>query len=238
MHWSDAMALPAPLNNNGLEPIQLPDLRRPERMPSLPAWVASRVASLRKECQPDPTTGKYREALTLPAHQTLSAIERETIDGHIVALEGCRRPTPVDDPATEEAVLVVVTKLVLALPAAKQNEASVEARGEAYMAALDDLPLWSVAAAARRWYRGEAGDKYDYHWCPAPADLRAISLNELSRVCARSEQLRRLLGAEQLIEYSDEHRVRMGERLAGLFRNLKNPPVGQDGSGGTIDQSG
>lgn len=44
------MPLPA-IRALGPEPIQLPDVRRLDRMPSLPAWVASRVASMKDEYQ-------------------------------------------------------------------------------------------------------------------------------------------------------------------------------------------
>ena len=59
------MALPA-IAGPIQEPIQLPDVRRLEQMPSLPAWVASRIASIKIEMQPDRTTGKWRADPTLP----------------------------------------------------------------------------------------------------------------------------------------------------------------------------
>jgi hypothetical protein len=156
-------------------------------MPSLPGWVASRVALLKTETEPDPVTGRHRPVPTLPCNSTLNASERDALSRHAAELEACARPKAADDATAEETVLVIVTKLMLALPSPKQNEASAEARGEAYMAALDDLPPWAVAAAARRWYRGDAGknergELYDCHWCPAPADLRAIARLERSVV--------------------------------------------------------
>lgn len=111
---------------------------------------------------------------------------------------------------------------MLALPSSQQNEAGAEATGEAFQAALDDVPHWAVAAAVRRWYRGdcglnERGQAYDYHWRPAPAELRSIALVEKWRVKQRAETLRKLLAAEPLIEFSDEHCAQMRARLAEVI---------------------
>jgi hypothetical protein len=127
------------------------------------------------------------------------------------------------DPKSEEETFVVVGKLMLALPSTAPSEASTVARGEAFMMALDDIPTWAVRAAARRWCRGDAGDKYDYHWCPAPAELRALALTELWRVVERTNTLKRLLRAEPLIEYSEEHCARMRQRLQEFLREIGNP---------------
>jgi hypothetical protein len=114
---------------------------------------------------------------------------------------------------------------MLTLPSSQQNEAGAEATGEAFQDALDDVPPWAVKAAVRRWYRGECGENecdqpYDYHWRPAPAELRRIALSELSRVKSRAGTLRRLLHAEPLIEFSDEHCAAMRTRLHDLSATL------------------
>jgi hypothetical protein len=177
---------------------------------------------------------------TLPSSLILSAAERVETEQHIRALEASYGPVPADHPEMEGVILIELTRLMLALPAAKQNEASVEARGEAYLAALDDMPLWAVRAAIRRWYRGDAGlnergAPHDYHWCPAPAELRKIAACEIARIRARVADLRRLLRAEPLIEFSGEHCDAMRTRLAKLMhKTFDIPPVGKDGSGGTI----
>jgi len=55
------------------------------------------------------------------------------------------------------------------------------------------------------------------------------------RVQSRARTLRRLLHAEPLIEFSDEHCAAMRARLHDLFRSLAVPLVGSDGSGGTVN---
>lgn len=174
---------------------------------------------------------------TLPENLILSAAERDEIGRHIGDLDALCGPTPIDSPAAEGVMLIELTSMMLVLPAAAQNEASAEARGAAYLAALDDIPPWAVQSAIRRWYRGDAGtnergEAHDYHWAPAPAELRSVAKTELWRVKGRAETLRKLLRAERLVEFDEEHRRRMCSQLAELKLNLGIPPVGKDGSGG------
>jgi hypothetical protein len=215
------MALPA-MRAFGPEPISLPDVRRLDQMPSLPAWVALCVGSMKDEYQAALADGKHRKVPTLPANLILDPAERAEIERHVTALAALCAQTPVDADAFEGATLIIITKLMLALPSSQQNEAGVEATGEAFQAALEDVPTWAVAAAVRRWYRGDCGENkrgqpYDYHWRPAPAELRNIALVEKWRVQHRAQTLRKLLAAEPLIEFSDEHCAKMRARLAGVI---------------------
>jgi hypothetical protein len=158
----------------------------------------------------------------------LTTAERDAIASHIDECLALRGPTPANDAQTEAEMLLIVTKLMLALPSQTANLAAAEARGEAFLASLDDLPTWTVAAAARRWYRGEAGEQYNYHWCPGPAELRKIASGEMWRISDRVHYLRRLLQAEPLIEYSDKHCAEMRVRLAGLFQFKSINPAGRE----------
>jgi hypothetical protein len=224
------------------EPIPLPDLRRPERTPSLPAWLALRIASIKDVHQPDQKTGKHRMIPTLPPNLILSGVERDEIERHLRMLDSLFGPTPFDDAQVEGRMLIELTKMALSTTAPRQNEASAEARGEAYLTALEDLPLWAVQAAIRRWHRGDAGknhrgEAYDYHWPPAPAELRMIALLELWRVKERAALLRKLLSAEPLIEFTEEHCRTMREKLSVLaLETSEVPPVGKDGSGGKVSE--
>jgi len=225
--------MPLPAARAGdLERLRLPDVRRLEQMPSLPAWVASRAGSLTTETQPDPSTGKWRPTPTLPSNLILNANEREELVRHVDELAELCRQTPLAGDRWQEQTWAAVTKMMLVMPSATQNEISAEARGEAYLMALDDVPAWAVQAAIRRWYRGDCGTSeenkpYDYHWCPAPAELRRISKTESYRVEYRARQLRRILSAEARQEYSDEHCRVMRERIAELFRGSTSSPVGK-----------
>jgi hypothetical protein len=229
------------LTTEGTERLQLPDVRRPERMPSLPAWVALRIDSLKVECQPDKKTGKWREMPTLPASLILTVVEREELMRHASDLHVLCQQTPENDPRAEAEMLELLTKMMWVLPSMTQNEFSAEARGEALMESLSDIPTWAVRAAIRSFHRGNAGrkpngDEYDYHWCPAPAELRRISCNRMFPVRRRARELQELLNAEPLIEFSAEHRDKMRGRFDALLHSLKHPPVGKDGSGGAASE--
>jgi hypothetical protein len=217
-----------------LEALQLPPDRRPEQMPSLPVWAASRLASLRDEAQPD-SQGKWRPIPTIPHGAILKAAEREAIEHHTSALDALCANTPESSIAAEEEMLVVLTKFMFVLPSVTQNELSAEARGEAYLEAVSDLTVWAVRAAVRRWNRGDCGKDargrtYDYHWCPAPAELRHIAFAEMWRVKGRARDLRRLLAAEPRKEFTEQQREAMLSRLAAVYSNIRTSLVGRNGS--------
>ncbi|AXK79955.1 hypothetical protein DW352_05145 [Pseudolabrys taiwanensis] len=155
----------------------------------------------------------------------MNPAERAEIEKHVENLDALCAQTPLESGEWEGQTLIIITKLMLALPSAQQNEAGAEAAGEAFQAALEDVPTWAVAAAARRWYRGECGENedgkpYDYHWRPAPAELRRVALVEMWRVKHRAETLRKLLIAEPLIDWSAEHCATMRDRLAAVMPRL------------------
>jgi hypothetical protein len=133
--------------------------------------------------------------------------------------------TPDNAPEWEAVTLIVITKMMLAMPAQQQNEAAAEAVGEAFQMALGDVAHWAAAAAVYQWYCGkcglnERGHPYDYHWRPAPAELRRIALFEMWRVKERAVLLRKLLAAERLIEFGPEHCQQMQERFGALVKEL------------------
>src|SRR5262245_13782237 len=123
-----------------IDPILLPPSTRPTAIPSLPRWAALQVAMCSVEYQPD-ERGQWRNALTLPATLMPTELHRQALVQHIEVLERVMGQTPENDENAEKATLVTVTKMLLALPSARMNESSAEARGEAFMEALKDLPF-------------------------------------------------------------------------------------------------
>jgi hypothetical protein len=221
------MALPAEYQ---LEAIPLPDLQRPERTASLPEWLALRVAACRDEHQKG-LEGNYRMVPTLRRDLTLTAAQREAIERHIAALEAALAQTPERSAEIERDVLVLLTKMMLSLPAMKQNELGTEAKGEAFLAALDDVPEWAIKSALRLWYRGQAGtdahgEPFDCHWQPGPADLRYVAQCHAGRIRMRIASLRRVLVAEPLVEITDEERRAMCARLATI--SIRGKPLAID----------
>lgn len=205
-----------------IEPLRLPDPRRPAQMPSLPEWVVSRIESVKDNWQ----NGSM--ALTLPTGMVLSDHDKAMVREHMAGLAELVERTPATSADCEAETLVIVTKLLLALPSAKSTETGNEAKGEAYLAALDDVPSWAVQEAVRKWYRGDHGAGYDYRWAPVPADLRKLAQHEEYRVRGRIRLLKRICEAVPLVEFSDEHRAEMLNRVAGLFKQpVMQPMAGQ-----------
>jgi hypothetical protein len=221
--------------------LQLPDVRRQVQMQSLPAWAVLRSASLKSEQQPNLETGKWEQTLTLPANLALTPMHRVEIESHAKELRELCTYTPIVHDGAEREILVIVTELMLVLPSHSQNEIGAEARGAAFMSALDDVTPWAVRSAVRRWHRSDCGlnargQSYDYHWCPAPAELRNIAFGEMQQVLQRADALERLLNAKERIEFSEVHCAAMRKRLAEHYRTF-SPLVGKDGSGGATGRT-
>lgn len=118
--------------------------------------------------------------------------------------------------------------MIMVLASKTGGEDAMEAKGEAYMMALEDIQSWAVEEAARKWYRGEYGPEYDYKWMPDPATIRSLSKIESSRMHAALMLAIDLKLAEPLLEepdYSDEYRAKMLERLSHIKLNLKTSEI-------------
>ena len=229
--------LPAPIP--AAEDFQLPDVTRLAQMPSLPEWVALRIGSLKEISQRDQATGKWPMMTTLPANLILKAAERERITKHVQYLQALCAETPESSNARAREMLVTLTELMLVLPSATQNEVSAEAKGAAFLDVLEDVPVWAVRSAIRRWQKGQCGNDergrlYDSNWCPAPAALRRVALVEFDRIRNRIAQLERLLAAKERVEQGEDNRLVMREKFAELLALLRTPPVGSNGSGEAV----
>ena len=139
---------------SALDPLTLPDVRRPDRMPSLPVWLQQRSDALGNAVQPD-NTGKHREMVVLAASMILNDQERVVIERHIVDLE---RLFDLDQPimlreqmlSNEHALGLIIAHLLMK-GGAKPDKISADALTEDYLDAIEDLPAWSVRAALRNW---------------------------------------------------------------------------------------
>ncbi len=199
------------------------------RTPSLPAWAVSRLESLTDNWQPpagDPT-GLSRKVPTLPGNLILLEYQRDQLHmamSEFSILLDDYATLPIDNPDAAAEMLIILTRMLLAKPARRGSEQAGEAVGEAYMVALDDLPPWSVAAAVRRWHRGECGRERDYRWSPDSATLRDLAKQEVAKVEGQIIAIRRLLAAEpRAAELSKEHRTKMLDRLSKLMHGLFDP---------------
>ena len=117
---------------------------------------------------------------------------------HVAYLEGQLQHTPLNYDAYGRATIVLVTKMLLALPSAAMTEESAAAKAEAYMDALEDVPSWAVQAAIRGWHRSEYGDKFNYRWAPVPSELRTVAFLEAWKTKERIRDLKRVISADVL----------------------------------------
>jgi hypothetical protein len=179
----------------------------------LPQWVEQRCATCKKESQPG-RDGIYRMTPTLPAALIPSKEQKLLIEKHVAGLNAVLAMTPYEDVQHGELTLTTVTKMTLVLPSRETGDLAGEAKGEAYMAALEDVPSWAVQEAMRKWHRSEYGPKHDYKWQPAPSTLRELAMIETYRVMGVRRKLNDLLLAEPLIEYTAVQQAAMKARLA------------------------
>lgn len=205
------------------EPIPLPS--NPAQLPSLPGWLRQRSVALASAMQPD-SSGKYRQMPILPSEMILTSSERAVVLQHI---DDLARFTKLDQAfelrgsvlTNDQAHGVMIASLLLK-GGAKLDQSSSDAFTEDYLDAIEDLPAWAVREAIRKWNRAESvpfdGKKHDFNWRPQPPTLRRLAQHELVGVRARMLDLQKVCDAQPLIEYSDEHRKGMLERLGDLFK--------------------
>lgn len=153
--------------------------------------VALRRISLGTLLQPGEKPIKY-----LSGGLTLTDEKRAEIERKIHEL----RPVAFAENTVEnrKAWLGLISSMLLAYPISGGSEQAGRARAEAYLFALDDVPPWIVSDVIRLWHRGECGDRYNYRFAPAPAELREICLWKLMGARSVLEHLEALLIAPTL----------------------------------------
>jgi hypothetical protein len=216
------------------EPIPLPS--NPAQLPSLPGWLRQRSVALGSAVQPD-SSGRYSKTPILPPEMILTSSERMVVQQHIADLD---RFTRLDQPfelrgatlSNDQAHGVMIASLLLK-GGAKLDQQSSDAFTEDYLDAIEDVPAWAVREAIRKWNRAESpkldGKPHAYDFRPSPPTLRRLSQFELAGVRGRMLELQNLCDAQPLIEYSDEHRKDMLERLSGLLKpNAIAEPVSRE----------
>lgn len=140
------------------------------------------------------------------------------VDNHNLLMSFMRR-VPVNDDQSMKATGLILMKMIQSLSGNKLTDAAAGSLVESYIDAVEDLPSWAVAAAIKRWNRGECGER-DYRWRPAPAELRGIAREEAWKVEGRARMLMNLATSLPIQEYSEEHCAGMMERLARLLKSI------------------
>lgn len=154
----------------------------------------------------------------LPKNLILAGQQRSIVEQHVASLNAVLAMTPFEDESHGELTLTTVTKMTMVLPSKESGDLGAEAKGEAYMVSLEDVPSWAVQEAMRRWYRSECGERHDYKWQPGPSTLRDISLIEVYRVMAVRRKLTDLLAAEPILEFTPAQEARMRKKVAQYLK--------------------
>jgi hypothetical protein len=136
--------------------------------------------------------------------------QKMLIERHILALDGIMLMTPERSAADGEATTIAVSKMTMVLAGKEAGELASEAKGEAFIDALEDVPSWAVW----KWHRAEYGPRHDYKWQPAPATLRELSMLEVYRVKGIRRRLADLILADPLLEFTNEQLESMSARAA------------------------
>jgi len=136
------------------------------------------------------------------------------IEQHVAAIDLIFQMTPENGAEYAEETTIAVSKMTMVLAGRESGDFASEAKGEAFIDALEDVPSWAVQEAMRKWYRGECGAGHDYKWQPAPATLRDLAMIEVYRAKSIRRRLADLAAAEPLIEITPEHEAAMRARIA------------------------
>jgi hypothetical protein len=143
-------------------------------------------------------------------------------NNHLTALQLVLDMTPQKSTESAKAVLGVIAEMQSVLAGRDSGDAGAEARGKAYMIALEDVASWAVEAAQRGWYRKEYGSDYDYRWMPDPATLRDLARQEELGARTAILSIGAILEAEPANEASQEAAKTIAERLKGLAIGLRS----------------
>lgn len=164
----------------------------------------------------------------LPAGMSLSLSHREEATAERRKIEAMLR--------CDEAVIVraaVIGKLLASGVGATDTKGS-RARSDNYRDATDDIPVWAIAGAIKRWNRHEVtaadlGRAPNYDFAPSPPNLRVICLAITRPYREALQAIDDLLAAKPLSELLDEggsksETVRKGfEKLSSSLGSVIDP---------------
>jgi hypothetical protein len=208
-----------------VEPIQIPDLRKPTAMLSWPAWLVSQKNAATVNLQIHGTG--FADVMTLPENLLPTQEQRTAIESHRANLLLCLYETPESDGRFAAETMTIITKMLLTLGGNKASADSTEAKAEAYEMALEDVPSWAVVAVQRRWYRSDCGKDehgrpYDYRFMPDPASMRRLTISETFRVRNRVAELESILAAVPYIDCTEQ--LKRGRAAWDGLRMMANNP--------------
>jgi len=207
-----------------IEPIQLPDPRRPATLPSLPAWAERLNGAVRLELQM--TGDKFSDLMVLPPNLMPTAEQRQMMINHRDSLRSSLLDTPAASVTAETKVATAVSKLLTVLAGERKSDLVEEARSDVYLDVLDDVAWWAVDSAVRAWFKhdcgtDERGRPHDYKWAPDPGTLRKIALTFTYPIGARIGTIQRLLDAREYVDCTKQLEAGRAA-MNGLKKALKS----------------
>jgi hypothetical protein len=136
----------------------------------------------------------------LPQGMELSEVEKAQSTALLAEITATVSGTNLDPVTCSKARLSLLTKMVMGFPmAANATEQQGSARLDMYLDALEDMPPWAIAAAIKRWGRGESpdvkGSSHNYNFPPSSATLRSLCAFEVEPLKEQAGKLTRLLSA-------------------------------------------
>jgi hypothetical protein len=211
-----------------IDPIKLPDPRRPATLPSLPAWAERLKSAVRLELQMTPggKTFEKQDILVLPAELMPTPAQRQMMMDHRDSLRSSLLDTPAGSAAAETKVATAVSKLLTVLAGERKSDLVEEARSDVYLDVLYDVAWWAVDSAVRAWFKhdcgtDERGKAHNYVFAPDPGTLRKIALTFTYPIGARIGSIQRVLDARQYVDCRAQ--LEAGKlALAGLNKALKS----------------
>lgn len=215
-----------------IEPIKLPDPRRPATLPSLPQWAARLSGAVRLELQmtPDGKTFERQDILVLNLEMMPTVEQRQMMMDHMDSLRSLLLDTAANSVVAETKVATAVSKLLTVLAGERKSDLVEEARSDVYLDVLDDVPWWAVDSAVRAWFKhdcgaDERGRPHDYKWAPDPGTLRKIAMTYAQPIGARIGTIQRVLDARQYIDCAKQLEAGRAA-LQGLSKAMKSGDMG------------
>lgn len=137
----------------------------------------------------------------LPEGWQISPLERTEAISLLSTLTSLLDPaSPFERCPADQARVALITKLLRGLGgAADMSEIAADSKIAMYSDAIEDLPVWAIDKAIKRWARGECPRQIEpeprYSFPPAPGVLRKMALLETEQPNLHKTLLTRLLAA-------------------------------------------
>lgn len=141
--------------------------------------------------------------LHLQGGMELSEAHREEAKSLLTELRATVTGSYLGQQNIARARLALLTKMLMGFPTAGDtSEQAAAARLDVYDDALAEMPPWAIAAAVKRWIRGECNGLemgvLNYNFAPGPAILRRLCMDELHPLQTQINKLTRLLASTSL----------------------------------------